>query len=247
MSNILALDLSTKFLYQPGINSLHEFDNYCVVYIFLFPNNKKYCGFSSNISHRWQTQTNYSRCPLVWKAMQKYGWNNIKKYIIFKSANKQEALDMEYQTIKNLDLLNPQFGYNLVDGGGALPHNATLNLSEEQIEHKRQIAKQMWENPETAEYMKQRMREEDHVSRMQKTVEERKVIWGTHNLGRTPPNAKTILQIDINTNEVLNEYPSARQAAIALGLDPKSCANIQRTARGKGQTAYGYKWRWKNE
>ena len=76
---------------------------------------------------------------------------------------------------------------------------------------------------------------------------ERKQIWGKHNLGRRPPNAKTVLQIDLQTHEILNEYSSARQAALALGLDPTAGSNIQRTARGIGKSAYGYGWRWKDE
>lgn len=93
--------------------------------------------------------------------------------------------------------------------------------------------------------MKQRMKEETHKSRMKKTPQERKEIWGKHNLGRKPANAKSILQIDLATNKIIKEYSSARQAAIALGLDPTAGSNIQRTARGIGKSAYGYNWRWK--
>ena len=80
---------------------------------------------------------------------------------------------------------------------------------------------------------------------MKKTIQERKEIWGKHNLGRTPHNAKPILQIDLKTNQILQQYPSAGQAALALQLDKTAGSNIQRTARGIGKTAYGYGWRWK--
>ena len=53
------------------------------------------------------------------------------------------------------------------------------------------------------------MKEEFHKSRMQKTSAERKEIWGKQNIGRIPPNAKPVLQIDLQTGEILNEYQSA--------------------------------------
>ena len=242
---ILSLDLSTKFLYQPGKNSLHTFDNLYVVYLMIFPNNKIYCGYSGNLVRRWQSKSRYNKCPLVNKAIEKYGWENIQKYVIFSSSIQEDALKKEAEIIEKLDLLNPKKGYNLIPGGGALPHPSKLNLSQEQIQHKRQCSINQWKNPNIANFMKQRMKEETHKSRMKKTPQERKEIWGKHNLGRKPANAKSILQIDLATNKIIKEYSSARQAAIALGLDPTAGSNIQRTARGIGKSAYGYNWRWK--
>ena len=91
------------------------------------------------------------------------------------------------------------------------------------------------------------MKEETHKKRMLLSKEELKEKYGKHNISKIPANAKSILQIDLKTNKVLNEYPSARQAALALGLDAAAGSNIQRTARGIGKSAYGYAWRWKNE
>lgn len=244
---ILALDLSTCFLYQPGKNSLHIFDNLYVVYLLVFPNNKMYCGYSGNLAQRWRSKANYKQCPLVNYAIEKYGWDNIKKYVIFSSTKQEEALNKEAEIIQQLDLLNQENGYNLIPGGGEPPHPKKLNLSQQQIERKRQHALDIWKDPEKAEYIKQRMREEDHISRMAKTPQERKEIWGKHNLGRKPHNAKTVLQIDLQTQEIINQYSSARQAALALGLDFTAGSNIQRTARGIGKSAYGYGWRWKDE
>lgn len=242
---IFDLNLTTKFLYQPGINTLHDFDNLFVVYLMVFPNEKMYCGYSSNLSIRWKSEHNYNGCPLVYKAINKYGWQNIKKYVIFSTSNQKQALDKEKEIIEKLNLLDPSYGYNLIPGGAETPHCIKLNLSEEQIKQKQEYMKNRWKDPEQAAFMKKRMKEEVHKSRMKKTPEERKRIWGKHNLGKIPPNAKTILQIDLNTGEVLNQYPSARQAAIKLNLNPSSCSNIQRTARGIGKSAYGYGWRWK--
>lgn len=242
---VLALDSSTKFLYQPQKNSLHQCDNLYVVYIFLFPNQKMYCGYLKNIVNRWRSKTNYKKCPLVHKAIEKYGWNNIKKYIIFSSTKQEQALLKEKDIISELNLTNPKYGYNLIEGGGALPHPKKLNLSQEQRMKKRNLMLKRWTNKEDADFMKKRMKEETHKSRTKKTIQERKEIWGKHNLRRTPYNAKPVLQINLKTNQILQQYPSARQAALALQLDKTAGNNIQRTARGIGKSAYGYGWRWK--
>ena len=249
---ILSLDLSTKFLYQPGVNNLQQFQGLHVVYLIIFPNNKMYCGYSSNISQRWTHGISaYKSCNLVYRAFQKYGWDNenIKKYIIFSSADKQQALNKEKETIKELDLLNHEKGYNLVEGGNVPPSWTGKHHTEETKELLSEKIKEKWQDPIFAGKMRQKMLEasKENNRNIKFSPLERKQIWGKHNLGRKPPNAKTILQIDLQTHEILNEHSSARQAALALGLDPTAGSNIQRTARGIGRSAYGYGWRWKDE
>ena len=227
---------------------LEQFKNKYVVYMMLFPNNKKYIGYSSNIIRRWSKQSEYSSQFLVFNAIKKYGWNNIKKYILFYFDDSKEALKKEKELIDKFNLLNQEFGYNMVEGGGDPPHGENQHLSEETkkilAEKRRAAAIKMWQDEDKAEYLKKRMKEEFHKARMNMSEEQRKKSFGEHNIGNIPPNAKAILQIDPTTNEVIAEYRSARQAGLAIGIENSS--NIQRTANGIGKTAYGYKWRWKD-
>lgn len=173
---------------------------------------------------------------------------NGKKYCGY-SSNKEEALKKEYDIIEELDLLNTNKSYNLVPGGGDPPHGLKYVSKEgyEKIQaNGKRLANEIWNNPEKAEYCIQRMREETHKARMQMTIEERKESYGKHNIGNLPPNSKSIYQIDKNTNEIINKYESARRAAIAIG-NASYGSNIRRIVNGKGQIAYGYKWRWANE
>ena len=56
------------------------------VYLFIFPNGKFYCGYTSQtLQRRWDNGNGYKKCPLVYKAIQKYGWDNITKKLIFDS------------------------------------------------------------------------------------------------------------------------------------------------------------------
>lgn len=248
---LLSLDLSTKSEELiVDISQLQKYKDKYVVYLLIFPNDKIYCGYSSNIRKRWRNEKGYRSQQLVFRAIEKYGWNNIKKYILKSFSNKEEALLTEYNTIKDNNLKNPNIGYNLVDGGGSLPHGISY-ISEQgynnMVINGKRLAHEVWDNPEKAAYCIQRMREETHKKRMMLTPEELKEKYGKYNIGRTPSNAKKVLQIDLVTGEIINEYSSARQAAIALGLDKTAGSNIQRTARGIGKSAYGYGWRWKND
>ena len=63
-------------------------------------------------------------------------------------------------------------------------------------------------------------------------------------------SSKAVLQIDFNTNEVIAEYPSAREAAIAIGK-PKIFYGISNVCKGfnsdgtRANKAGGYKWKFK--
>lgn len=56
--------------------------------------------------------------------------------------------------------------------------------------------------------------------------------------------SKTVLMIDKNTNEILREFNSTTEAELSLnakGHHVSCCCNSKR------KTAYGYKWKYKEE
>lgn len=54
---------------------------------------------------------------------------------------------------------------------------------------------------------------------------------------------KPVLQIDKNTNEIIDEYPSIKEAARRLNIDQ---GNISKCCKDKRKTAYGYKWQYQD-
>ena len=54
--------------------------------------------------------------------------------------------------------------------------------------------------------------------------------------------SKPIMQIDIETKQVIAEYDSAAQAARML---EREANGIYQAAAGRNKTAYGYIWKWK--
>ena len=56
--------------------------------------------------------------------------------------------------------------------------------------------------------------------------------------------SKTVIQLDLETKQIIAEYHSAREAGRYIN---GSQGNISSCCRGKLKTAYGYKWEYKKE
>lgn len=98
------------------------------VYRHTCPNGKIYIGITSqaDINRRWQNGYGYHNNVLFYRAIKKYGWNNIRHEILFDRLSKSQAEDKEIQLIRELKSDNPQYGYNIENGG-----NCTGTHSEE--------------------------------------------------------------------------------------------------------------------
>lgn len=96
--------------------AIHNKSHY-IVYKLTFPNNKIYIGQTKNFDTRmYHYKRLNSTSKLVGRAIKKYGWNNIKKEIIYtttiKFIDKHERYFIE--KYKSNDI---KFGYNLESGG----------------------------------------------------------------------------------------------------------------------------------
>jgi hypothetical protein len=58
-------------------------------------------------------------------------------------------------------------------------------------------------------------------------------------------NAKEVLQLDKDTNQVISTYESCVSAAISLGKPKTAKSSIANCARGITKTSFGYKWKYK--
>lgn len=92
-------------------------ENNYVVYMHIFPNQKKYIGISKNIKRRWNNGYGYIKNEDFTKAVNHYGWNNIKHIILFSNLTKEEAWNIEEKLIKKFSSNNPLYGYNIAPGG----------------------------------------------------------------------------------------------------------------------------------
>lgn len=87
-------------------------------------NGKKYCGITNRTLHRRSEgngmgyiRTRYKTKTKFANAILKYGWENFIPEVLYQVETKEEACELEIKTIKELDLTNDEFGYNLHFGG----------------------------------------------------------------------------------------------------------------------------------
>lgn len=101
-----------------------------IVYMHIFPNGKKYIGITCKSPNgRWEGGTGYSvkSQPIMYHAIQKYGWENVEHKILHQDLTYEKAIEIEKQLIAqhktNCKRYGCAFGYNMTDGGeGTLGH-----------------------------------------------------------------------------------------------------------------------------
>ncbi len=112
------------------------------VYIHTAPNNKKYVGITSRPVHRrWDNGNGYRHQTLFYRAIVKYGWDNMDHKIVAEGLTKGEAIALEMHLIDLYCTTNPEFGYNQTAGGEG--HSGTP-LSAETRRKLSVAAKRQW-------------------------------------------------------------------------------------------------------
>lgn len=108
------------------------------VYCHTFPNGKRYIGITNQKpERRWRDGKGYIG-QVVYDAILKYGWNNIKHDILFTGLSRDEAEKKEIELIKALETDRHKRGYNVESGGN------TASLSEETKEKLRKSRKEYY-------------------------------------------------------------------------------------------------------
>ena len=88
------------------------------VYKHTCPNNKIYIGITSRKPEkRWKNGYGYIDNEHFYRAIEKYGWNNIKHEILYENLEENEAYEKEKQLIKEYESNNYKKGYNKSIGG----------------------------------------------------------------------------------------------------------------------------------
>ena len=88
------------------------------VYMHTTPNGKKYIGITQqNANRRWQNGHGYDTQKLFRRAIEKYGWENIKHEILKENLSEKEAWEWEIYYIKTYNTTDSKYGYNVHSGG----------------------------------------------------------------------------------------------------------------------------------
>ena len=104
------------------------------LYMHICPNGKKYIGITAQQpNQRWRDGKGYCKNKHFYNAILKYGWNNIQHIILFSDLTEDEANELEEKLIDEMDLTNPEKGYNLHTGGR---HHRLSKESREKIRNR---------------------------------------------------------------------------------------------------------------
>lgn len=207
-----------------------------VVYRHIFPNGKSYIGITcaEPYHRRWRGGTGYYQQPKIYRAILKYGWENIQHELLYTDLILDEANRIEQEMISKFDSV--ENGYNISTGGGG---SFGIPCSEEK---KRKIGNANRGKPCVNRDNLRNYRvthgswnKGGHLTPEQyrKIAEERKARCN-----------KAISAYDPVTLERVLQFDSCVTAATALGVCKQE---ISRCARGKRKTSHGYIWRYDDE
>lgn len=213
------------------------------VYKHTAPNGKVYIGITSkDVNERWRNGKGYFRNTLFWRAIKKYGWENIKHEILIDGISKDEACRIEQELIAKYQSNNPAYGYNLTSGGesGAVMSDATRKRMSDSMKGipKSEKAKR---NMRLNHYD---CRGENNPNYGKKWTQEQLAIRQAHRVykyGGENPSAKAILQCDFDGN-IVKRWGSISEASLFYCR-----TSIRFCLQGKYKQHKGFIWRYEDE
>ena len=203
------------------------------LYRHVSPSGKIYIGITSrNVYKRWNKGMGYESCKLFYKAILKYGWDNIKHEILFTDLEESRAKKLEIELIRHYKSLG--VSYNLTNGGdgylGYSPNEETRKKLSEAS--KRRVYTKL------SEETRNKIREA-HLKYIEsyKTQEFRNKISNAVNYKK-----KRVIQYSLDM-KYIRDFNSANEAEKATGVNRGS---ILRCCKGKVNRAGNYIWRFKD-
>ena len=90
------------------------------VYKHTCPNGKLYIGITrTSVAERWRNNGKGYKNQYFYRAIQKYGWENIIHTVVACELTKEQAESFEVELIEKYKSNNPEYGYNIDNGGKA--------------------------------------------------------------------------------------------------------------------------------
>lgn len=142
-----------------------------VVYKHTSPSRKVYIGMTKqSAEQRWQYGLGYRTQAKFYRAIQKYGWENIQHEIVFSGLSFEEAERKERELIEQYRSCDNRFGYNIERGGNGkkIVSDETreklrkANTTTESLARLAEMNRQRWSDPAERERMSERFRGENN-------------------------------------------------------------------------------------
>ena len=196
-------------------------------------NGKIYIGKTlKTIQERWKEHCHdfkRQRCEKrpLYSAMNKYGIENF----FIEEIEQCEANILSEREKYWIEYYGSfKYGYNATTGGDGrsyLDYDLILSL---------------WQEGKTAKEIAKILNHDEYSVRLALDIkgitsekrQERSIIL----------RSKSVAKLDLNTDEILEVFPSQMEAYRSLGK--QQSGHISQVCNGKRKTAYGYKWKWLN-
>jgi len=199
-----------------------------VVYLHTTPCGKRYVGITGQKEprKRWDSGYGYRNNEHFFRAIKKYGWQNIRHEVLLDGLSETEAVELEKTYIAQYQSDNPQYGYNKTSGGEA--------GKEMSFETKQKISTSMKRLFETrvppmqgkkhTEEAKEKMRHRTHLLK-----------------GETHPNSKQVVQRTLS-GEIVKTWGSCAEAI--FGFTDRPVYQIKDCCAGKRKSniVMGFTW-----
>ena len=120
-----------------------------ILYVHLVSNGKVYIGITSmDVKLRWGNNGyNYRHNRYFYRAIQKYGWENIKHIVLLENLSKELACECEKYLIAKFQTNISEYGYNLSSGGEYSAYG--MHHSEETKQHLSEVLMGRYVSDET--------------------------------------------------------------------------------------------------
>lgn len=184
-------------------------------------NGKKYVGITAQkLERRWRSGRGYEGSVKFYPAILKYGWDGFVHEVLASGLDKASAEEMEKRLIRDLNLLDDRYGYNIQTGGQCFSGHSDESNAQNAEKHR---------NP-SAE-TRQRMHD-GCIRRYGSEEKMRERMCELNKMHRTRP------VVCIDTGEL---FVGVRDAMRQTGIVHSS---IRYACAGTYKTAGGMRWRY---
>lgn len=201
-------------------------------------NGKKYVGQAVDIERRqsdWNCLTQPYAGKAINRARAKYGIDAFD-FEILKECDDKELDFWEKYYIKELNTKVP-YGYNMTNGGEGMSGCPVSEETRKKMSEANK-GKEPWNKGKTNIFSEETKRKISEAQKGKHFSEETKRKLSNSQL------KKEILQIDINTGQIIMEFQSLMEIQRQFGYEN---GNLSKCCLGKRKTAYGYIWKYKEE
>lgn len=234
-------------------------DNY-TVYMHISPSGKKYIGITGqSIERRWGNGSGYKNCISFYRAIEKYGWDNIEHIVLYSGLSKENAETKEIELIKKYNTTDSRYGYNIENGGNTIGKHSEETKRKIGVANKGNVSK--FKGIPRSEETKKKISDKNKIALkgnipwnkgikggaswnkgLELTAEHKKKLSEAKK-GKASLRKKAILQYDKNNNFIAR-YESLTLAGVEVNGDIR---NISACCLGKKKRAYGYVWKYESE